>query len=275
MTAALYRIRALIPGQSVASAMILTSQLLAKIPGIRHGFSTRLGGVSAGPFATLNLDRSVGDEDSRVGENRARFAIMLGLSVPVEIVQVQQVHGTRIVGHREAKGSSADGITADEPGVLIGVRTADCVPILIAALDGRGRPERVAAVHAGWRGATAGILAEAVHALIAQGCDRSRLHFALGPAIAIEDFEVGDEVIEAARRSVYGKEPPAVRGPNGRWHLDLLALLERHLAGAQIDPARVDRVRGSTYSEPALFFSHRRERGHTGRHISAIAYVAS
>lgn len=254
--------------------MILTSKLLRTLPGIRHGFSTRLGGVSAGPYASLNLDRSVGDDERCVAENRARFAMMLGLSAETEIVQAKQVHGTTIIAHHEAKGASADGILATEAGVAVGIRTADCVPVLIAATDQKKKPQAVAAVHAGWRGATSRILASAVRALEANGSPRATLHFALGPAIGAADFEVGEEVVEAARSSLDGDDPPIVRGDNDRWRLDLYLLLEAQLQRLDIEPARIDRIGGSTYSAPALFFSHRRDRGLTGRHLSAIAFFS-
>jgi YfiH family protein len=251
--------------------MILKSALFESIPRIKHGFSTRLGGVSKGAFATLNLDRGVGDEEASVRENRARFAMMIGLPPSAEIVQTHQVHGTALLMHHEASGQKADGIIADAPRVAVGIRTADCVPILIAALGASGSPDAVAAVHAGWRGATSGILISAVQRLESEGASRSRMRFALGPAIRRADFEVGPEVVEAARKSLGGDEPPASQRASGAWELDLLALLREHLRRLDVSSLHIDEVGGSTFSTPSLFYSHRRDRGVTGRHLAAIA----
>lgn len=258
--------------------MILKSALLDSIPRIRHGFSTRLGGVSKGPFATLNLDLAVGDDEGAVRENNARFRMMIDLDPDRDIVQARQVHGVEILNAREAsfdggRCPEGDGIVSDRAGIAVGVRTADCVPVLIACTSERGDPIAVAAVHAGWRGATRGILARAVSALEAAGADRSRMSIALGPAIGGEFFEVGDEVVEAAARSLEGAAPPASRNARGRWQLDLRRLLDMHLHRAGVRRDRIDTVGGSTYGEPSLYFSHRRDRGVTGRHLSAIAFV--
>jgi polyphenol oxidase len=256
--------------------MILQSKLLSKLEQVKHGFSTRLGGVSRGPYATLNLDRSVGDDDDAVRENRARFAMMLGLAAETEIVQVHQVHGTRVLDASEALGEKADGIIAGERGVAVGVRTADCVPVLIACTDRQGAIEAVGAVHAGWRGATAGIVLEAIRDLESRGGERAHMYFALGPAIGLPSFEVGDEVIEAASRllaELGGGSLVTIRGPAGKQHLDLHALLETQLELTGVARSQIERVGGCTYAMPSLYFSHRRDRGITGRHLSAIAFV--
>jgi YfiH family protein len=242
--------------------MILTSPMLERI-GVRHGFSTRLGGVSSGPQATL--DCGPGSEE-RCRENLRRFAGLIGLSEEQRIVRVNQIHGARVVGAAD-EGADADGIVSEDPRAAVSVRTADCAPILIADEDGA----MVAAVHAGWRGACAGIAGVAVEAMEARGARRERLCFALGPTIGIDWFEVGDEVMEAARLSLGGEEPAARRGPNGRMHLDLLGLIERQLERLGVSPHRIERVGGCTFTNRAMFFSHRRDRGNTGRLMSAIA----
>ncbi|MCK6547215.1 peptidoglycan editing factor PgeF [Myxococcota bacterium] len=257
--------------------MILASPMLSAIPFVRHGFSTRLGGVSSGPFATLNLDRGVGDDDAAVAENRRRF--LLGLGAPgADLVQVHQVHGTAIVDEatvdRSGPRPEGDALVCTRPGVVIGVRTADCVPILVVAKALNGRPLAVAAIHAGWRGATAGILGAAIEKLEALGAKRRRMFFALGPAIGRDAFEVGPEVIDAARASLGGEEPPhVVSSTTGKPHLDLFALLERQLARLDVSEPQYERVGGCTHDQPALFFSHRRDRGRTGRHLAAITWV--
>jgi YfiH family protein len=250
--------------------MIIRSPVLGTLARIRHGFSTRLGGVSVGPFASLNVDKSAEDDEGRVLENRARLKLMIGLPVDQEIIQVNQVHGTTILMSSVAGEMPADGIIADAPGTAVGVRTADCVPILIACLDAHGTPDAVAAVHAGWRGATGGILIEAVKRLESLGSMPSRMRFALGPAIRKKDFEVGVEVVEAARASLDGDPPPASQRKNGAWELDLFALLRDHLTRLDVAPSQIDDVGGSTFDTPSLYFSHRRDQGRTGRHLAVI-----
>lgn len=257
--------------------MILASPMLSAIPFLRHGFSTRLGGVSTGPFATLNLDRGVGDDDTAVAENRRRFLHALGLA-GTDLVQVHQVHGTTILDEasvdRSAPRPEADALVCTRPGIAIGVRTADCVPVLAIATATNGRPLAIAAIHAGWRGATAGILGAAIAKLESLGAKRRRMTFAFGPAIARDAFEVGPEVVDAARASIGGEEPPHTIHPTtGKPHLDLFALLERQLTRLDVSPPQHERVGGCTHDQPALFFSHRRDQGRTGRHLSAIAWV--
>lgn len=264
---------------TLAGTMMLESKLLTAIPRVRHGFATRRGGVSSGPFATLNLDRGVGDEDSNVQANRARFVEMLRLPAGTEVVQVEQVHGTTVLDEasvvRSAPRPQADALVCLRPDVAIGVRTADCVPILAVASGPRG-PEAIAAIHAGWRGATAGIVAATVRHLEAQGVRRSALVFAIGPAIGRDAFEVGEEVVEAARRSLGGDTPPVHVHPSTmKPHLDLRRLVELHLERLDVAPTRIEHVGGCTHSDADLFFSHRRDRGRTGRHLAAIAWTST
>jgi YfiH family protein len=242
--------------------MILTSKLLERI-GVRHGFSTRLGGVSTGPRATLDCGPT---QDDICRENVRRFALMIGLADEQRIVRVNQIHGARVVGAAD-EGADADGIISEDPRFAVAVRTADCTPILIATDDGA----MVAAVHAGWRGACAGIARTAIEGMEARRAKRDRMSFALGPSISIDAFEVGGEVVEAARESLGGEEPPARMGPNGKMHLDLIGVIERQLAKLGVSPDRIERVGGCTFTNRALFFSHRRDRGITGRLMSAIA----
>jgi YfiH family protein len=241
--------------------MILTSPMLDRI-GVRHGFSTRLGGVSSGPQATLDCGPGT---DALCRENLRRFAGLIGLSEDQRIVRVNQVHGARVVGAAD-EGADADGVISEDRRAAVSVRTADCTPILIAA-DGGGM---VAAVHAGWRGACAGIARVAIEAMEARGASREKMTFALGPSIGIDWFEVGDEVIDAAR-ALLGEDPPARPGPNGKKHLDLVGVIERQLVKLGVSPARMERIGGCTFTNRAMFFSHRRDRGITGRLMSAIA----
>lgn len=251
--------------------MLLTSPRLSKITGIRHGFSTREGGVSTGPYKSLNLGRDV-DDPANVDENRRRFVAALGLVDP--IVQVDQVHGNLVRDAEGAAGAKADGLFTTKPNVAVGVRTADCAPVLVAATNEDDAVIAVAAIHAGWRGATASIVERGIEALEAVGADRRRMTFAIGPTIGIDNFEVGPEVIEAAAASLGGETPPGMTAVSGKPHLDLVGLLVRQLERLEVDMTRVETVGGCTFADPSLFFSHRRDKGVTGRHLSAIAFEA-
>jgi YfiH family protein len=247
--------------------------VLDRLSNVGHGFSTRLGGVSVGPWAGLNVGESVGDDPEAVAENRRRLVAALGH--PRALVEVEQVHGAAVADADDVgttRATRADALVSVEPGVAIGVRTADCAPILVAARDGDAADARalaVAAVHAGWRGACDGVVPAAIDALLARGARRDRLVAAIGPTIAVEDFEVGDEVVEAARRALGGREPKLLRGSSGRWHLDLVALVEAQLRAAGVET--IDRVGPGTVRDRGLTYSHRRDHGRTGRHLSVIA----
>jgi polyphenol oxidase len=203
-------------------------------------FTTRLGGVSEGPFASLNLGLWTDDDPERVRENRARVE-RLGRG---RLAQARQVHGTRVVEARPLDGGEppdADGQVTGARGVAPMVLTADCLPVALVA------PEGVAMLHAGWRGLAGGILTEGADALRALGA--SRIAAAIGPGAGPCCYEVGDEV-------------HAAFGTSGRT-VDLKAI-----ARERLDAAGVDEVHDCglcTMCDPERFFSHRRDRGVTGR----------
>ena len=226
----------------------------------------RAGGVSAPPFDTLNLGFHLGDDPGRVAENRSRFAASLGVSLE-RLYEQRQVHGHFV---REVSGADAatevvdaegDALVARDAGFAVAARTADCVPILLAYPP----TGHVAAVHAGWRGAVAGIVPRAVSALSA---DPSRVIAAIGPHIRVAAFEIGEEVAAEMERAAGGR--PVVERDRSKPHGDLAKLVSLQLLDAGVPEAAIDDVGGCTYSEAAYFFSHRRDRGKTGRHLSAI-----
>ncbi|MFW2390024.1 MAG: peptidoglycan editing factor PgeF [Polyangiales bacterium] len=234
--------------------------------GFRHGFSTRLGGVSAPPYDSLNLGYQLGDQDDAVRENRARFIESLAL-VPGRFFEQRQVHGTRV---REVVPSDAvervfheegDALIARDDGIGVAARTADCVPVLLAHPPSGA----VGAVHAGWRGAVAGVVSRAIEIL---SHDPSELVAAIGPHIRIDAFEIGDEVAREMTAAAVGRTVVQHRGD--AIHGDLGALVRFQLLDAGIPEAAVDDIGGCTWADAAQFFSHRRERGRTGRHLSAI-----
>ena len=166
-----------------------------------------------------------------------------------------QVHGCEVVPATQSL-QSADGLWTQTPGLAIGVRVADCVPVLLAGLI-QGRPW-VAALHAGWRGATAGILRRGVGLYRELGGDPAQLAWALGPAILACHFEVGEEVLEAARRDPAWHETLTRPGPKGRPHLDLHGFLRAQALDLGLDAARDGTVSRCTCCEPELLYSFRR-----------------
>jgi polyphenol oxidase len=209
-------------------------------------FSTRLGGVSEGPFASLNLGKLTLDREEHVEENRRRLCAQIGADVASLALNRQQhsaVVNRATAGSRDKPG---DGLWTDEPGVALLKLTADCVPIALVREDRPG----LALLHAGWRGLLEGIADAGVAAV--GGKPRA----AVGPAIGPCCYEVGPEVAEPFRLR-FGAD--VVRGRM----LDLWTAAERALGVAGV--AKVERFDICTSCNPDLFFSHRREAGVTGR----------
>jgi polyphenol oxidase len=218
-------------------------------------FTTRVGGVSEGPYASLNLGRKSGDVPARADENRRIACDAIGADVE-KLALNFQVHSACVLRAAPGmRGEHADGLWTDEPGLPILAMSADCLPIVLARV---GKPG-VAVLHAGWRGLLAGIVAAGTDALGGE-----KLVAAVGPAIGPCCYEVGDEVA-APFRARFGDD--VVRGSR----LDLWTSAERALLAAGVE--RVDRFDRCTFCEPETFFSHRRDAGITGRQ-GVIAYVA-
>ena len=220
----------------------------------RVAFSTRRGGVSEGPFESLNLGIRTDDEPERVVENRIRLCAAAGVD-PLSATMAWQRHGA-VVRQAAPRGivtpgtvyDHCDGLWSDAPEQGMVLLTADCLPIALVRTDGE-RPA-LAVIHAGWRGLLAGIAAAGVQSL---GRDVAA---AIGPSIGPCCYEVGEEVA-APFREAFGADV-AVEGT-----LDLWTSAERALRAAGC--ARVDRFDLCTACHPELFFSHRRDRGRTGR----------
>jgi polyphenol oxidase len=219
-------------------------------------FSTRVGGVSEGAFASLNLSERSGDEPARVFENRARLCRELEID-PARAIMARQLHGA-VARRAEPSGllsedvdlPECDALWSEEPGQGMLLVTADCLPIALAREDGE-RPG-LALVHAGWRGLLAGVIESAARALGGGG----RVRAVLGPAIGPCCYEVSDEVAAHFRRQ-FGREVA-----HGR-KVDLWQAAEKALESAGC--SQVERVGICTSCHPELFFSHRRDQGHTGR----------
>jgi polyphenol oxidase len=245
--------------------MRLTSSRLNAMAGVVHGFSTRQGGCATAPLDSLNLawDRGVPEETR---ENWRRFQHAIGLP-DCDVAVVHQIHGDRVWaaepnGDPLTAQADADAVFTQRPNELVAIRTADCVPVLLAG------PGIVAAVHAGWRGTAKAIVAQAVSALCASAqCEPAQLVAAIGPCIGLEAYEVGEEVVEGLSERI----DPAlfVRRGGPRPHVDLKAANAALLAQAGV--VEIDILPHCTYSE-ATFFSHRREGGRTGRMAAAIGF---
>jgi YfiH family protein len=241
--------------------LYLTSKLLsdASVP---HGFSLRKGGVSLSPYDTLNLGFSAGDDPDAVATNLRRLHEAAGLRR--EIKTAKQVHGDRIVDDelREilpptvAQEDGADALISER--APVGVRAADCAPIL---LFGGGK---VAAAHSGWKGTRLRIAARTATAMQVHPRD---LVAAIGPCIGRCCYEVSVE-LAAEFRALFGTE--AVEGER---HLDLRFCIESALRDAGV--VRIEQVPGCTSCDSGSFFSHRRDKGRTGRHLAFIAPMNS
>lgn len=226
---------------------------------VRALTTLRDGGVSRGAWASLNLAAHVGDGPAAVGENRDR--LMRAAALPADPCWLEQVHGTRAIDAGDWKpGIEADAIVARAPGRVCAVLTADCLPVLIC----NDRGDRVAAVHAGWRGLTDGVIEAALRAL---AVEPARLMAWLGPAIGPEAFEVGSEV----RARFVDADPAADTlfrpGRPGRWYADIYGLARLRLRAAGV--VAIHGGGECTVAQAGRYYSYRRD-GTTGRMASLI-----
>ena len=227
---------------------------------VRALVTTRAGGVSGGPYESLNLGVSTGDDPAAVAENRAR----LRAALPGEPVWLKQVHGATVADADLCPALvPADASVATQAGVVCAIQVADCIPVLFA--DTRGCA--VAAAHAGWRGLAAGVLENTVDALRARGVPPEDVLAYIGPGIGPSAFEVGADVYEAYTRNDADAAAAFARKGADKWLADLHALARRALAKAGV--VRIHGEPACTYSDRARFFSYRRDRI-TGRMAALI-----
>jgi YfiH family protein len=244
----------------------------SQFPSILHGFCTRIGGVSGVPYATLNVSPREGDPPERVRMNWQRLASAFGISCEQFFV-VNQVHGESFLIIEDAvschslENRQYDAIVTDRPGVAIGIKTADCAPVLIFDR----RRQAIAAVHAGWRGTARGIAAKAVRVMGERFSSRpGDLLAAIGPCIGPCCYEVDKPVFEAM--SHRGETDRLLRpGPReGRWMFDLPLANRLQLEREGISPGQISAAGLCTCCREDLFFSHRRDGAKTGRHLNFI-----
>lgn len=252
---------------------MITLAPLRSLPGIRHGFFTRDGGVSDGIFASLNCGLGSGDDRARVAENRKRAARAFDLDAD-RLITVYQIHSPDVVTVDKpwtAENSPrADALVTDKPGIMLGVLAADCAPVLLADPVAK----IVGAAHAGWRGAHGGVVDSAIAAMEKLGAHRKDIVAAIGPCIAQASYEVSDDFqtpflqqdAANARFFAPGKRP-------GKKQFDLPAYLAHRISRLGLKEIAVSGR--DTQAEEDAFFSYRRTtlRGESdyGRLLSAIA----
>jgi len=252
--------------------MRLGSPLLSAIPGLRHAFFTREGGVSGGLYEGLNGGLGSSDDPANVLENRRRMAERIGV-LPENFLSLHQVHSPdTVVATGPWQGAArpkADAIVTRAEGLAIGVTAADCGPVLL--VDPTARV--IGAAHAGWKGALTGILESTVAAMESLGAERSGMVAAIGPLIRQESYEVGREFVERFIEADADNAMffiPASR--NGHSMFDLAGFIRMRLENAGV--LTIDDLGIDTYSDQR-FYSYRRSvhRGEAdyGRHVHAIA----
>lgn len=230
-------------------------------PGVRAVVTTRNGGASEAPYDSFNLGLHVGDDGARVQRNRTRLREILGL--PAEPDWIAQTHGTRAVVLEEETDRDADAAITRVAGQVAVVMVADCLPILISNRDG----SEVAALHAGWRGLQAGVIASTLERMQSKP---SQLMAWIGPGISRHHFEVGDEVLAAFESAVDGARDYFEAHGEGHWMCDLAGLAARVLE--RLGVTGIYRDPHCSYRDAAQFYSYRRE-GVTGR-MAALIWIS-
>lgn len=255
--------------------MTFGSSLLAAIPGLRHAFFTREGGVSGEIYESLNGGLGSNDDPANVLENRRRMAEQMGVE-PANFISVHQIHSPDAVVATgpwpDDTRPRADAIVTRTEGIAIGVTAADCGPILFADAGARV----IGAAHAGWKGALTGVLESTIEAMEKLGADRSGIVAAIGPLIRQHSYEVGGEFVERFLDADEENKSffiPSVR--SGHAMFDLAGFIRMRLENAGV--LMIDDIGVDTYSDPR-FYSYRRsvhrKEPDYGRHVHAIALTS-
>ena len=242
----------------------------AALDGVLHGFFGRRGGHSIGAVAGLNCGTGSGDDPAIVEANRRLAADAILPGAP--IASVYQIHSSIAVVVTEAvphdERPRADALVTDRPGLLLGIVTADCAPILMADMEAGV----IGAAHAGWRGALAGVTDQAIAAMLSLGARIERIAAAIGPCLARASFEVGHDFPDQLIADDPANERFFSEGPNGKPHFDLEAYLAARLAAAGV--RRIEASGLDTYPLEDRFYSYRRATHRSeptyGRQISLI-----
>jgi purine-nucleoside/S-methyl-5'-thioadenosine phosphorylase / adenosine deaminase len=282
--------------------LILRSARLGRVPWLVHGFSTRPGGVTtAYGGRTLNMGFTKDDVRERVERNRASVLRAAGAaekSKPWPLVTLRQIHSDliHVVRSREPERLTGDGLVTNLAGVALGILTADCFPVLLVDTKHRA----VGAFHAGWRGTVKRIVEKGVGIMRLEFGSRAEdIYAAIGPGIQSCSFEVGEEVEEAFHsqfdyaaelfhrvqesdpvREKYpllfmNQRAPGHGNPCIKLHLDLREANRRQLLAAGVPAANIMALEGCTVCSPRKFFSHRKEKGQTGRMLALVGIRGS
>jgi YfiH family protein len=249
----------------------LTILRAAALDGVAHGFMGRTGGVTSGPTASLDMGRRGLPRTPELQENQRR--VIAAIAPDSRFATVHQVHSPDavIVGADwdEDNRPHADALVTDRPGVLLGILTADCAPVLFADREAGV----IAAAHAGWKGALHGVTDATIARMEELGADRSRIAAAVGPCIARASYEVDDAFLTRFAATDPANERFFTPGKPGHHQFDLEAYVVHRLAAAGL--RRIEALGADTYADPARFFSYRRATHEGapdyGRQISVIA----
>ncbi len=266
--------------QTKGGVVFHTADALSAAGGIAHGFATRLGGVSTGPCAQLNLGLTRHDRPEAVRENYARFCAAVGTDAG-SLVMTHQVHQDTVRQARRADVLAdlfdpipyeADGLVTNEPGLCLTIYYADCIPVLLYDPVQKA----IAAVHSGWRGTALGIVPKAVRELTERyGSRPEDLLAAIGPGIGPCCFETHDDV-PTAMAAQLGEGVlayiTALETP-GKFSVDLKGVLTWQLAAAGLSPHHVEVLRQCTGCHPALWWSHRKLGDRRGNQAAMIQLI--
>jgi len=251
---------------------VITSATLENLEGVQHGFFTRQGGVSGGIYASLNIGIGSDDERASVLENRGRAAVQLGAEIG-DLALPYQIHSADVITVEEpwgpGMGPKGDAVATNRPGVVVGISTADCGPVLFTDPSAGV----VAAAHAGWQGAFGGVLEATLTAMENLGARRGNISATLGPTISGNAYEVGPEFVDRFIQADGGNKPffsPSTRA--GHAMFDLPAYILQRLSAAGVGQA--ENLDLCTYKDAERFYSYRRATHHGeadyGRLLSAI-----
>ena len=246
----------------------------------RHGFATRIGGVSnLEHTSSLNLAFGRGDSDGVVLENLSRFAEAVGFDKK-SVISLPQIHSSNVLevgesdrgrGYFKPPEGEGDGYVTDSRLVTLGVKSADCVPILLEAEDEKGDIIAVCALHAGWRGTVGGIAREGVNALVKKGADVGRIRAAIGPSIGKCCFEVGEEFpdnVAASLGAEYAERFVERRGK--RLFADIKGMNYSLFVSCGVPSSNIDLCGECSFCLEEKYYSHRRMKGVRGTMLSVI-----
>lgn len=243
----------------------------AALDGVRHGFLGRSGGVSQGICSGLNVGWGSGDDRDSIRENRRRA--VEAVAPGAALVTLHQVHSADAIyvtaPFPDDARPKADAMVADRPGLVLGILTADCAPVLLADREAGV----VAAAHAGWKGALGGVVEATVAEMERRGAARERIAAAVGPCIARKSYEVDEAFLRRFAEADPEHERFFTPGREGHHQFDLEGFVLARLAEAGL--TRIEALGEDTYSQPERFFSYRRatHRGEAdyGRQVSLVA----